>query len=107
MTINVNANAVNTAVLNNSQTSAVNTDNSSTNAASGTSFLDTLKQKLDGVNDKQVAADDITQSFIKGDETDVQKVMLATQEAKLSLEMAVQIRNKLVDAYDAFNRMQI
>ena len=86
------------------KTDSLNTDNSST---SGISFLDTLKEKLDGVNDKQVAADDITQSFIKGDETDVQKVMLATQEAKLSLEMAVQIRNKLVDAYDAFNRMQI
>ena len=105
MTINVNA--ANTAVLNNAQTSSVNTDNTSTNSASGTSFLDTLKQQLDGVNDKQIAADDITQSFIKGDEKDVQKVMLATQEAKLSLEMAVQIRNKLVDAYDAFNRMQI
>jgi len=102
MTINVNA--ANTAVLNDAKTSAVNTDNSSTG---GTSFLDTLKEKLDGVNDKQIESDDLTQKFIKGDETDVQKVMLATQEAKLSLEMAVQIRNKLVDAYDAFNRMQI
>ena len=106
MTINVNANAnaANTAVLNDAKTSAVNTDNTST---SGTSFLDTLKEKLDTVNDKQIESDDLTQSFIKGDETDVQKVMLATSEAKLSLETAVQIRNKLVDAYDAFNRMQI
>ena len=104
MTINVNANAASASVLNDAKTSDVNTDNSST---SGTSFLDTLKEKLDVVNDKQIESDDITQSFIKGDETDVQKVMLATQEAKLSLEMAVQIRNKLVDAYDVFNRMQI
>ena len=107
MTINVNANAANTAVLNDAKTSTVNTDNSSTNSSSGTSFLDTLKEKLDTVNDKQIESDDLTQSFIKGDETDVQKVMLATSEAKLSLETAVQIRNKLVDAYDAFNRMQI
>ncbi|WP_298837134.1 flagellar hook-basal body complex protein FliE [Clostridium sp.] len=86
------------------KTDSLNTDNSSN---SGISFLDTLKEKLDGVNDKQIEADDITQKFIKGDETDVQKVMLATQEAKLSLDLAVQIRNKLVDAYDAFNKMQI
>ncbi|MBU3159043.1 flagellar hook-basal body complex protein FliE [Clostridium frigoris] len=104
MTINVNANAASTAVLNDAKTSAANTDNSST---SGISFLDTLKEKLDVVNDKQIESDDITQSFIKGDETDIQKVMLSTAEAKLSLETAVQIRNKLVDAYDAFNRMQI
>ncbi|HEY8889993.1 MAG TPA: flagellar hook-basal body complex protein FliE [Clostridium sp.] len=101
MIINTNVNNTNAS---NATTPDVNTDNSSANS---TSFLDTLKEKLDGVNDKQIAADDITQKFIKGDETDVQKVMLATQEAKLSLDLAVQIRNKLVDAYDAFNKMQI
>ncbi|MCB2340774.1 flagellar hook-basal body complex protein FliE [Clostridium estertheticum] len=101
MNINASANVSNTAVLNDVKTDAVNTENS------GASFLDTLKEKLDGVNDKQIESDDLTQKFIKGDETDVQKVMLSTAEAKLSLETAVQIRNKLVDAYDVFNRMQI
>ncbi|MBW9151946.1 flagellar hook-basal body complex protein FliE [Clostridium estertheticum] len=101
MNINASANVSNTAVLNDVKTDAVNNENS------GTSFLDTLKEKLDGVNDKQIESDDLTQKFIKGDETDVQKVMLSTAEAKLSLETAVQIRNKLVDAYDVFNRMQI
>ncbi|MBX4259211.1 flagellar hook-basal body complex protein FliE [Clostridium estertheticum] len=101
MNINASANVSNTAVLNDVKKDAVNTENS------GTSFLDTLKEKLDGVNDKQIESDDLTQKFIKGDETDVQKVMLSTAEAKLSLETAVQIRNKLVDAYDVFNRMQI
>ncbi|MBU3098617.1 MULTISPECIES: flagellar hook-basal body complex protein FliE [Clostridium] len=101
MNINASANVSNTAVLNDVKMDAVNTENS------GTSFLDTLKEKLDGVNDKQIESDDLTQKFIKGDETDVQKVMLSTAEAKLSLETAVQIRNKLVDAYDVFNRMQI
>jgi len=78
-----------------------------TNDAGGTSFLDTLKEKLDEVNNKQIDADNLTQKFVSGEETDVQKVMLSTSEAKLSLDLAVQIRNKLVDAYDAFNRMQI
>ena len=81
--------------------------NSATGDAQGTSFLDTLKEKLDEVNNKQIDADNLTQKFVSGEETDVQKVMLATSEAKLSLDLAVQIRNKLVDAYDAFNRMQI
>jgi flagellar hook-basal body complex protein FliE len=73
----------------------------------GNSFLDTLKEKLDEVNDKQIEADNLTQKFIKGEEEDIHKVMLSTEEAKLSLELAVQIRNKLVDAYGEFNRMQI
>lgn len=70
-------------------------------------FLDTLKEKLSEVNDKQLEAENLTQKFIKGEEEDIHKVMLSTEEAKLSLELAVQIRNKLVEAYQEFNRMQI
>ncbi len=98
-------------IINTNVNSATIPNEVKTNAVTGgdksTSFLDTLKEKLDEVNTKQINADDITQKFIKGDETDVQKVMLSTAEAKLSLETAVQIRNKLVDAYNSFNSMQI
>jgi flagellar hook-basal body complex protein FliE len=75
------------------------------NESSG--FLDTLKEKLSEVNDKQLEAENLTQNFIKGEEEDIHKVMLSTEEAKLSLELAVQIRNKIVDAYQEFNGMQI
>lgn len=75
--------------------------------SSSGNFLDVLKEKLDAVNDKQIAAEDTTESFIKGEETDIHKVMLDTEEAKMSLELAVQIRNKLVDAYQELNRMQL
>ncbi len=71
------------------------------------SFMDTLKEKLDEVNDKQLEAEDKTESFIKGDDIDIHEVMLASEEAKLSLELAVQIRNKLVEAYQEINRIQL
>jgi len=104
--MNINASVNNTGVNSASTLNGVNKNDSTANAA-GTSFLDTLKEKLDEVNVKQIDADNLTQKFIKGEETDVHKVMIAAEEAKLSLEMAVQIRNKLVDAYDVFNRMQV
>ena len=104
--MNINAN-VNSASVNSATTFNDVKKNDATGDLAGTSFLDTLKEKLDEVNVKQIDADNITQKFIKGEEKDVHKVMISTEEAKLSLEMAVQIRNKLVDAYDAFNRMQI
>lgn len=75
--------------------------------SSSSNFLDILKEKLDAVNEKQIAAEDTTESFIKGDETDIHKVMLDTEEAKMSLELAVQIRNKLVEAYQELSRMQL
>lgn len=70
-------------------------------------FGDFLKQKLDEVNDKQLNAENTTQSFIQGDDVDIHKVMLDTEEAKMSLELAVQVRNKLLDAYQEINRTQL
>lgn len=85
-------------------------DSNSSNKVNSTdnmSFFDTLKQKLDEVNTDQVNADNVTQSFIKGDDVNIDQVMLSSEEAKMSLELAIQVRNKLVDAYQELNRMQL
>lgn len=99
--MNINAYIQNAKIHNEIQKNVVESDKK-TNG-----FLDTLKEKLNEVNDQQIEADNLTQKFIKGEEDDIHKVMLSAEEAKLSLELAVQIRNKLVDAYGEFNRMQI
>ena len=70
-------------------------------------FGNILKEKLDAVNAKQLAAEDTTQRFISGEDTDIHKVMLDTEEAKMSLELAVQIRNKFVEAYQELSRTQL
>lgn len=75
--------------------------------SSNNSFFDMLKSKLDEVNNQQLAADDATQKFVTGEDTDIHNVMLSTEEAKMSLELAVQVRNKIVDAYQELNRMQL
>lgn len=72
---------------------------------SGFSYM--LKNKLDEVNAKQIKAEETTNSFLKGEETDIHKVMLDSEEAKLSVELAVQVRNKLIEAYQELNRMQL
>ncbi len=71
------------------------------------SFIDTLMEKLDSVNEKQLIAEDMTEKLVKGDDVDIHEVMLSTEEAKMSLELAVQIRNKIVEAYQEINRMQL
>lgn len=73
----------------------------------GNKFTDFLDQKLTEVNEKQLEAENVTENFIKGTEKDIHNVLLKTQEAKMSLEMAVEIRNKIVDAYNELNRMQL
>lgn len=77
------------------------------NDSSISDFASMLKNELDEVNDQQVQADNSTKELIEGDRTDIHNVMLDTEQAKMSLELAVQIRNKLVDAYQELNRTQL
>ncbi len=73
----------------------------------GISFSDTLKSALDGINDKQIQAEELSNNLIKGGEADIADVMLAGEEAKISLQYAVQVRNKLLSAYDEIIKMQL
>lgn len=88
-------------------TKAADTTATGDTSGNGISFFDTLKEKLDEVNSQQLEADAVTQAFIKGDNVDVHQVMIAGEEAKQSLELAVQVRNKLVEAFQEINRMQL
>jgi len=94
------------------ESSGINSENDSNNNStiSGESALDfgnILKDKLDEVNDYQVKANNAEQDFVEGGNTDVHTVMLDAEDAKLSLALAVQVRNKLVDAYQELNRTQM
>ena len=51
----------------------------------GTSFGDTLKQALDQVSSTQDNAQDIIQSFLRGDQVELHQVMAATEEAGIAL----------------------
>ncbi|WP_234119833.1 flagellar hook-basal body complex protein FliE [Clostridium hydrogenum] len=82
-------------------------NNQNANGNNNISFGNILEQQLSAVNDKQVDAENTTNQFVAGDDIDVHQVMLSTEEAKLSLDLAIQVRNKLVDAYQELNRTQI
>lgn len=71
------------------------------------SFGNLLRQKLDELNNLQQQADALTQEYFAGKVEDVHQVMLALEEANLSLQLAMQVRNKAVEAYQEISRMQI
>ena len=78
------------------------------NSTSQGSFLDVLKSKIDDVNKTQIASEDATAGFIKGDSNiSIDQVMLSGEEAKQSLQLAVEIRNKIIDAFQELNKTQI
>jgi flagellar hook-basal body complex protein FliE len=74
--------------------------------ASGNSFGDTLTSMINKVSDAQDTATDLTTKFLRGDDVELHQVMAATEEASISLEMMVELRNKVTDAYRTLINMQ-
>lgn len=72
----------------------------------GPSFADTLKQAIGGVQDSQDTAADYVGKFLRGENVELHQVMAATEEAQLSLEMMIELRNKFADAYRTVINMQ-
>lgn len=71
------------------------------------SFGQVLKEKLQGVNELQLQADKLTEQYFAGEPVELHDVMLAAQEAQLALQLTVQIRNKIIEAYQEVSRMSI
>ena len=67
----------------------------------------TLSTLLGRVNTTQQREDDLTDAYQRGEETDIAKVMLAEQTASVSFEATLQVRNKLLSAYQDIMRMQV
>ncbi len=71
------------------------------------SFADIINREIDKVNSMQINADNLTNKFITGEIEDLHSVMIATEEARISLELAVQIRNRCIEAFKEINNMQV
>ncbi|WP_230281151.1 flagellar hook-basal body complex protein FliE [Croceicoccus sp. Ery15] len=71
------------------------------------SFDDTLQSMLGGVNAAQSRAQDVSAAYQRGEVTDVAQVMLARQEAGVAFEATLQVRNKLLSAYQDIMRMGV
>lgn len=70
-------------------------------------FGQVLNQMMDQVENSQQQADDLAKKLMTGSVEDLHQVTFAMEQAKLSLQMAVQVRNKLVEAYQEIMRMQV
>ncbi len=70
-------------------------------------FGDALKSALDGVTATQRNAESLSAAYERGEETDIAKVMLARQESSIAFEATLQVRNRLLSAYQDIMRMGV
>ncbi|MEM6908215.1 MAG: flagellar hook-basal body complex protein FliE [Pseudomonadota bacterium] len=71
----------------------------------GQGFADTLDQALRKVSAVQQRSGTMQAAYERGEVTDVAQVMLARQEAGIAFEATLQVRNKLLSAYQEIMRM--
>lgn len=72
----------------------------------GEGFADTLKQALGEVTQAQERSSNAIEAFVRGEAIELHDVMAAAEEAGIALDLLVEIRNKLTDAYRAVINMQ-
>jgi flagellar hook-basal body complex protein FliE len=72
----------------------------------GDSFGDSLKRAINDVSAQQDNAAATLGAFLRGENVELHQVMAATEEAQISLEMLIEVRNKFTDAYRALVNMQ-
>ncbi|MCS6830112.1 MAG: flagellar hook-basal body complex protein FliE [Armatimonadota bacterium] len=80
---------------------------SSGNHDAAPSFAETLKDVFERINQTQLDSAEMTRQFASGETDDLVRVITTAEEASVALQLAVQVRNKVVEAYQEIMRMQV
>ena len=71
------------------------------------SFGEMVKNAVDKVDASQKTAEQEIAKVVTGESQDLHQTIAALQSADLTFQLAMQVRNKLVNAYDEIMRMQV
>jgi flagellar hook-basal body complex protein FliE len=78
-----------------------------TEKVQGQSFGEMLKSHLTEVNHIQTSADIAVQKLASGQDKDIHNTMIAMEKASVAFQLTMQVRNKMLEAYQEIMRMQV
>ncbi len=76
-------------------------------APAGPSFSETLQSALSETNRLQLDAGTQLERLVAGEDVDLHEVMVSAEEASLAFDLMMEIRNKLIEAYQEIQRMGV
>ena len=76
-------------------------------AAQGASFGNVIGELVHDVSAKQATAGNAVQGLISGQNVSLHQTMIAMEEASVSFQLMVEVRNKLLESYQELMRMQV
>lgn len=88
-------------------TPSVTQTTSTNNMKSDASFSTMLKDAINNVSALQATSDIYTNKLVNGQDVELQDVMIAAQKANVTLNTALSVRNKAVEAYQEIMRMTV
>lgn len=71
------------------------------------SFGQFLQDALQEVNNLQMQSQDMKKQLLTGNVEDIHQVLTAGEKASVALQLTVQVRNKVIEAYQEIMRMQV
>ncbi len=69
-------------------------------------FFQALEGAMDKVQEAQSGADQQVESLLQGNGQDLHSALMAVEKADLSFQLMMQVRNKIVQAYQTISQMQ-
>ncbi len=75
--------------------------------AGGADFKQMLKEQIAEVNKLQTDAREAVEDLHSGRRNDLENVILATEKADVAFKMLLQVRNKVMDAYEEVKQIRI
>ncbi len=76
-------------------------------AADGTDFADLLVQAIDRIESLTEERDQLSVDLALGKPVELHQVMLASTKAQIALELLIELRNKLIEAYQQISSMPV
>ncbi len=73
----------------------------------GPGFKDVLMKNIEQVSKLQQDAEVAYEDFATGDRNDINGVMMAKQKADIAFQMLMQVRNKMMDAYEEMKQIRV
>ncbi len=83
------------------------TSPSAASPSGAASFSNVLGGFIQEVSDKQAAAGDAVSGLLSGKNVSLHQTMIAMEEASVSFQLMVEVRNRLLDSYQELMRMQV
>jgi flagellar hook-basal body complex protein FliE len=93
--------------ISNVVSSAQNISKAEGNAQGESSFSNIFSEALDFIDQTEAESQAANEAILTGESDDIHTALIASQKAEIAVSYAVEVRNKVVEAYNSIMNMQV